>query len=149
MKKCKYCQSEIDSKAKICPSCRKKQTNFPVWLRILLIIFIIAIAIASAGEKETNNQTEEKFSYEVTNSAPDDANFAYYIEGTVTNNKEADYSYVQIDFVCYDKEGNNLGIAMDNTNHLLGKETWKFKAMGMFTDAETVDHCEFKEITGW
>ena len=38
---------------------------------------------------------------------------------------------------------------MDNTNHLLGKETWKFKAMGMFTGAETVDHCDFKEITSW
>ncbi len=24
-KKCKYCQSEIDKKAKICPNCKKKQ----------------------------------------------------------------------------------------------------------------------------
>ena len=25
MKKCKYCQSEIDSKAKLCPNCQKNK----------------------------------------------------------------------------------------------------------------------------
>lgn len=47
------------------------------------------------------------------------------------------------------KDGNNLGTAIDNTNNLLGNQTWKYKAMGIFTDVENVDHCDFKEITGW
>lgn len=165
MKKCKYCQSEIDSKAKICPNCRKKQNKFPVWLRVLLAFLIIIIGIGllgedtstnnnngSTNENNTNNnenKNEEKFSYEVTNSAPDEYNISYYIEGTVTNNKDKEYSYVQIEFICYDSEGNNLGTALDNTNNLLGNETWKFKAVAMFSDVENIDHCDFKDITSW
>ena len=56
--------------------------------------------------------------------------------------------YCQIEFICYDKDGNNLGTAIDNTNNLLGYQTWQFKAMGLFTDSKT-DHCDFHEITGW
>ena len=74
---------------------------------------------------------------------------SYYIEGSVKNNKDKDYSYVQIEFVCYDADGNNLGTAIDNTNNLLGNQTWKFKAMAMFSDAENVDHCDYHEITSW
>ncbi len=91
---------------------------------------------------------DEKFSYTVDKSYLDSSGFAFYIEGTVTNKKDKEYSYVQIEFICYDKDGNNLGTALDNTNNLLGNETWKFKAMGMFTNQE-VDHCDYKEVSGW
>ena len=36
MKKCKYCKIDIDSKAKICPNCKKKQV-MPVWSIVKLI----------------------------------------------------------------------------------------------------------------
>lgn len=32
--------------------------------------------------------------------------------------------YCQIEFICYDKDNNNLGTAIDNTNNLLGYQTW-------------------------
>ena len=51
--------------------------------------------------------------------------------------------------MCYDSEGNNLGTAIDNTNNLLGNETWKFKAIAMFSASENIDHCDFHEITSW
>lgn len=165
MKKCKYCQSEIDKKAKYCPNCQKKQRSLK-WLGIILIILGIVIISSTTNENEnalegnisnssneTNDDTQkqptEKFTYEVSSQYPDDYGFAYYIEGSIRNNKSKDYSYVQIEFVCYDKEGNNLGTAIDNTNNLLGNQTWKFKAMAMFSDAENVDHCEYHDITGW
>lgn len=50
MKKCKYCQTEIDSKAKICPNCKKKQGK-PKWLIVLIVIIAIMIIAAVAGEK--------------------------------------------------------------------------------------------------
>ena len=146
MKKCKYCKSEIEKGTKICPVCKKKQ-GMSKLLIVLVIILVIGIVGAAAGSGNESDK-QEKFSYTITSSSPDSANFAYYIEGIVTNNLDKDYSYVQIEFICYDKDGNNLGTALDNTNNLLGKQTWKYKAMGMFTN-QTVDHCDFKEVTGW
>ena len=40
MKKCKYCKSEIDVQAKICPNCRKKQNNV---IRNVILVVIISI----------------------------------------------------------------------------------------------------------
>ncbi len=158
MKKCKYCQTEIDSKAKICPNCKKKQGK-PKWLIVLIVIIAIMIIASVAGGNEDNakegnvsngdNKPAEKFTYEVTKQYADEYGMSYCIEGSVKNNKDKDYSYVQIEFVCYDADGNNLGTAIDNTNNLLGNQTWKFKAMAMFSDAENVDHCDYHEITSW
>ena len=157
MKKCKYCQTEIDPKAKICPNCRKKQ-GMPKWAIFLIVIVVIGIFAASSGGSNSGNanngnannggssEKQEKFTYTVTNEYNN--SFSHYIEGTVKNNRDKDYSYVQIEFICYDKDGNNLGTAIDNTNNLLGQQTWKFKAMGLFTDS-TADHCDFHEVTGW
>lgn len=43
MKKCKYCQSNIDEKAKLCPYCRKRQSN-PHLIVIAIVITIMAFA---------------------------------------------------------------------------------------------------------
>lgn len=145
MKTCKDCGKEVSKSAKTCPNCGKKLKK-PIFLLIFLGFIIIGIAGAALGGN--NKEEGEKFTHNITKSYLDEAGFGYYIEGTVKNNLDKDYSYVQIQFVCYDAEGNNLGTALDNTNNLLGKETWKFKAMGMFVN-ETVDHCDFKEITGY
>ncbi len=157
MKKCKYCQTEIDKKAKICPNCRKKQ-GMPKWAIFLILVLFIGIFAASSGgsnsgnanngntENGSSSEKQEKFTYTVTDEYND--TFSHYIEGTVKNNRDQNYSYVQIEFICYDKDGNNLGTAIDNTNNLLSQQTWKFKAMGMFTDS-TADHCDFHEVTGW
>ncbi len=67
MKKCKSCQSEIDSKAKRCPNCGKKQ-GMPVWLIIIIVIAIICI-LASGGNdkpKSTNNKSNTKTTEEKT-----------------------------------------------------------------------------------
>ncbi len=147
MKKCPDCGKEVSKSAKRCPNCGKKLKK-PIVLFVILGIIAIAIIGAALGGGNNETSQEEKFTHTVTNSYLDEAGFAYYIEGTVKNETDKEYSYVQIEFVCYDAEGNNLGTAVDNTNSLLGNETWKFKAMGMFTN-ENVDHCDFKEITSW
>lgn len=170
MKKCKYCQTEIEEKAKICPNCRKKQGAPGCLVVFLVFLGIIVIGSVFSSDDNTNDTTNnsnndsvisnsnnngstnsssksEKFSYTISDSYSN--GFSYYIEGIVTNNRDKDYSYVQIEFICYDKDGNNLGTAIDNTNNLLGKQTWKYKAMGLFTDGSTVDYCDFREVTGW
>lgn len=144
-KTCKHCGEEISKKAKICPHCRKKQGKIPKWI-IVLAIFIIIIAIISSAVSSTEKE-KENFTHNITNEYTDSIG-VHYIEGTVKNSNDKDYSYLQIEFVCYDKDGNNLGTALDNTNNLGANETWKFKAVLMST-SENIDHCDYKEVTGW
>lgn len=65
MKKCKYCQTEIDRKAKICPNCHKKQSHILRWILLGLLSVIIVIAIIG-GKGEENFQKEYKQSDTVT-----------------------------------------------------------------------------------
>ena len=148
MKNCKHCGAEVAKSAKVCPKCGGKLGK-PKWLVFIVVLLVIIIIAVVSGGNDDNTSETEKFSYEVTKSYKDSYNVGYYIEGTVTNNKAKDYSYVQIEFVCYDKNGNNLGTAIDNTNNLLANQTWKFKAMAMFSDVKNVDRCDYHEITSW
>lgn len=54
MKKCKYCKSDIDENAKICPNCHKKQGPHIVRWAFLAIILIIVVAIATGGDSKKN-----------------------------------------------------------------------------------------------
>lgn len=165
MKKCKYCQSEIDVKAKICPNCKKKQRKIPIWLTIIIVILVIA-AIGNISNDTNNNSNnsnksnnskskittkkEEKFSIiEGTEKGySDDYGFAYYIEGTIQNNTDKTYSYVQVSYNVYDSSNNNLGTCIANNNNLGGKETWKYKAI-CSGDAKSIVSYKLNEIKGW
>ncbi len=97
---------------------------------------------------DINSDTEDNFTHEITNEYTDEIGL-HRIEGIVTNNNDKDYQYVEIEFVCYDDDGNNLGTAVDNTNNLLGKETWKFSTIDMFSDDIKINHCNFHKITAY
>lgn len=60
-KLCKYCQTEIPKKAKVCPNCRKKQSGKLKWI-IIGIIFVIIVGAAAGGgeegEKGTKNESK-------------------------------------------------------------------------------------------
>lgn len=124
---------------------------------LLSLCGIVFLTFACGSSSETSEKSssggsssnKEKFSYTVDKSYADDYGIGYYIEGVVTNKTDKDYSYVQIEFICYDKDGNNLGTAIDNTNNLLGNQTWKYKAMFMGSDGKEVDHCDYHETTSW
>ncbi len=163
MKNCKYCKEEMPANASVCPNCKRKQSN-PA-LTIVIVIIVIGIIGAAIGGNTTKDNAKEgsvtngngtetttaasKFTYSVDKQYTGDYGIGYYIEGLVKNNTDKDYSYVQIEFVCYDKDGNNLGTAIDNTNNLLGSQTWKFKAMFLGSDSKNVAKCDYHEITSW
>lgn len=48
-KVCKYCQSEIPKKAKICPNCRKKQRGKGKWIAIVAVVLLVIVAAAGGG----------------------------------------------------------------------------------------------------
>lgn len=66
-KLCKYCQTEIPKKAKVCPNCRRKQSGKLKWILIVLAAIVI-INIIGGGDDESNvNKTGEVTSGEETN----------------------------------------------------------------------------------
>lgn len=73
-KKCKFCCSEIDKKAKICPHCQKKQSGIGdafkcVIAAIALIIFVPLFVSACNGVKKGYKDAEKKASVEVVTTA--------------------------------------------------------------------------------
>lgn len=63
-KKCKHCQSEIPSKAKVCPHCRKKVKGGKLKWVILALVAILLISFA--GGSNGDNATDAKKVGEVT-----------------------------------------------------------------------------------
>ncbi len=61
MKKCKYCKSEIDEQAKICPNCRKKQKSSAG--RIILGIIIAFLGIGVLANISGNNENQDNKCY--------------------------------------------------------------------------------------
>jgi len=59
-KKCKYCQTDIDQKARICPNCKKDQRGFfakhPI-ITGILVLFVIGI-ISSVGGSSNKSSTD-------------------------------------------------------------------------------------------
>lgn len=64
-KVCKYCQTEISKKAKVCPNCKKKQGGIVKWI-VIGVIVIAIISAVSGGDDEgkktasTGGKQEEK-----------------------------------------------------------------------------------------
>ena len=54
-KVCKYCKSEIDIDAKICPNCRKKQ---PSRVKRIILVVVIAMLLLSMCSNEDSNTKE-------------------------------------------------------------------------------------------
>ena len=157
MKVCQDCGTELSSKAKICPKCGRDQRSFYNKHKVLMIIFAIIClgAIGAAlGGGDTNNtiptstqiEQKEKFTL-VSHKKTTDSLGTTWIEGEIKNNTDKSYSYVQVTFNLYDKDGNQLGTAMTNINNLEPNATWKYKAIGLVT--EKVESYKLVEITGW
>jgi hypothetical protein len=59
MKKCKSCQTEIDSKAKKCPHCQADQRNWFVKHKFITAILIIVLLVAVSPKNKGNNTSTE------------------------------------------------------------------------------------------
>lgn len=162
LKICKECGSEVSSKG-VCPKCGKDQRNFFAKHKVitfLLIVIILGVVVGASGNgNKTNNSTQtsttveqkqEKFTLQDGHKGTTDKyGMSYTIEGTIKNNTNKQYSYVQVTFNLYDSDGAQIGTALANINNLEANGLWKFKASGSFGNGKTVASYKLMEITGW
>lgn len=100
-----------------------------------------------SSDQNTESKTKNK-KYEIIGEITDTRNsVTIYINGTLKNNSGKEATYVQISFNLYDKDGNQIGTAFDNINHLEKDGTWKFKAFG--SDPDKVASYKLMEVTGF
>lgn len=65
--------------------------------------------------------------------------------GTITNNTDSEFKYVQVEINLYDKDGAQVGSTMANINNLAPKAKWKFSAPII---EDGVTKAEIKDIQG-
>ena len=165
MKYCKFCCSEIDKKAKICPICRKRQKQFrisAVIIGVLVVIFLCVVYVVNSDVINELFYTESSPAVKIISDYDDydslllkpdhygksDNLGLYYIYGTVHNSSSKDYSYAQITFKTYDSNGNVIGNCYDNVNGPGGYENWEFEAICDKT-ADEISSYKLADITGW
>jgi hypothetical protein len=69
-KNCKYCQSEIDGKAKICPICNKKQGGKLKFVIIGIVAIFILSALFGGGDEETEVPVNTDQSQKIAKEEP-------------------------------------------------------------------------------
>ncbi len=135
-----------------------KNKKMPKWaIVVIVIIVIVVVGSISDGNSNSNNSQTSKKTNTVTKQeplvledghtgAPDEYGMAYYIEGYIKNTTDKEFSYVQVEFISYDSEGNTLGTCLDNNSGLEANGRWKFKAI-CTSDADKIASYKLKEIT--
>ena len=124
----------------------------------VIVVLIIVGAVGSMGgdsakpaeaTQQAEEQKEPQEPYTIADEAEDTSNqFAYKITGTLTNNTDKEKSYIQIEYVLYDADGNQVGTALANTNHLKAGGSWKFEALGTVSP-DQVASWERSDVSGF
>lgn len=104
---------------------------------------------AAEATQQTEGKEEPQEPYTIADEAEDTSNqSAYKITGTLTNNTDKEKSYIQIEYVLYDADGNQVGTALANTNHLKAGGSWKFEALGTVSP-DQVASWERSDVSGF
>ena len=123
--------------------------NLPKDLTLGAVILTITGKHEAYVENYTFDAEKNVIYYTVSDEAGDASNqFAYKITGTLTNNTDKEQSYIQIEYVLYDADGNQVGTALANTNHLKAGGTWKFEAMSTVSP-DQVASWERSDVSGF
>ena len=92
VKKCKYCGTEMDESAKICPNCKKRQSVSVV--KIILIVLLVLVIIGAIGGSSSDDTNSENNNNSSNTQVEDNSNSEvqpeekteYNVGETFTNN---------------------------------------------------------------
>ena len=134
MRKCKYCQSEIDEKAKICPHCRKRQIHTN-WKFVGIVFIALAItAIATGGLKNAikNDSQKDTGKLEVVNSVSTINSIGIInAKGELVNSTSKKMTNIIISYTCYTEDRQEIGSAEAKIKYINPNETLQYEATGV------------------
>lgn len=89
----------------------------------------------------------KKSDLEVSNVHSEMGEFGiWYVCGTVTNNTDQTYSYVEVEINLYNDSGQQVGSTFDNVNNLEPGGSWNFRALVM---EEKATKYKVVNVSGW
>ncbi len=144
---------------------QKKKPNGCLTIIIVFVVLGIIGAALGGGNDNSNQQSvnasnpingesvpvnsepkqEKKPDLELLSAEPLSEQYVNYIAGTIKNNTNKEYSYVQVEINLYKGE-TLIGSTLANVNNLGAGETWQFKAVVLEDEA---DSFKIKDITGF
>ena len=110
-----------------------------------ILIVLLALGILGCVGNAVDD-TDSDYQVTIERGAYDSSGFAFYVTGTLTNNKK-DVDYIQVLIPVYDENGNKLGDAIANCNNLEKGETWRFEAMAI--EDGIAKYSKNAEVTGF
>ena len=122
---------------------KKKITISEISVGLILIIFGIFLTYNTIFKN--NDKSSTNFSYTIEKTGFSETTGLYFISGIVTNNSDYNADYLKIEFICYDKDGNNIGTIYDATQNLLPNDNWHFEST--YIGTKSIEYCNFYKIT--
>ena len=99
--------------------------------------------------EEVAKEEAPKEKYTITDEELDTSNpYSAVIRGILTNNTDRDYGYLQVEYILYDADGNQIGSALANVNNLKAGGSWKFEAVTLKSPDE-IAAFELADVTGF
>ncbi len=161
MKKCKYCQTEIQIQAKVCPQCNRDLRNWfirhPILTTVIVLIGLGAIGARESGSSKYNqtgvltenssSTSETEQDLELLEHKLTKEGYITKITGKIRNNTSETFSYAQVEINLYDKDNALLESTLANINNFEGGTVWKFEAV-VFKSENVVSY-KIKDITKW
>jgi len=109
--------------------------------------FMLGCSDRTPTPSTSEGEKSERPDLEVSNVHSENGEFGFcYVCGTVTNNTDQTYSYVQVEINLYDDSGQQVGNTFDNVNNLEPGGSWNFRALVM---EEKATKYKVVNVSGW
>lgn len=141
---------------------QRKHRKWP-WLVGAVALIVVGAAVVNGGSKsDTDTATvtstgtsssvarapAPKSNVKITKFKTDSTTGITDIEGTYKNDGD-DKSYVQIEGVILDSDGNQVDTFLANTTNLSANQTWKWKSSSMVANAKDAVKAQIKAVSSY
>jgi hypothetical protein len=161
MKKCKYCQTEIQRQAKVCPQCKRDLRNWfirhPILTAVIVLVVLAVVGVGEGGSSKYNQTGVLTESSSSTSTTEQDLELLEHkltkedyitkVTGKIRNNTNKTFRYAQVEINLYDKDNVLLDSTLANINNFEGGTVWKFEAVVI--KSGHVASYKIKDITKW